>query len=167
MGAEEPGPAGSAMFIRRHADELQDCIAVLNTDNGAGQPRGWYVSGRTDLREAMRPISERLREERADGLSMEVSCGSDECPFLLEGIPALKLWVDTTQYRQVHHQASDTFDKVDANFFRAGGAVAAATAYAIADQRRRLAPHIGEDAVRQIPRTARLDVELAHKLWKP
>jgi hypothetical protein len=60
--AEEPGPAGSAMFIKRHANELQDCIAVLNTDNGAGRPRGWYVSGRTDLRDAMRPITERLRD---------------------------------------------------------------------------------------------------------
>jgi hypothetical protein len=98
---------------------------------------------------------------------MEVSCGSDECPFLLEGIPALKLWVDTTQYREVHHQASDTFDKVDSNSFRSGGAVVAATTYAIADQRTRLAPHIGQDAVRQIMGTAKLDVELVHKLWKP
>ena len=165
--AEEPGPPGSAMFIKRHANELQDCIAALNTDNGAGRPRGWYVNGRNDLRDAMRPITERLRDLRADGLSMDASCGSDECPFLLEGIPALKLWVDTTPYRQVHHQASDTFDKVDSNSFRAGGAVVAATTYAIADQRTRLAPHIGQDAVRQILRTAKLDVDLMYSLWKP
>ena len=50
------------MFIKRHANELQDCIAVLNTDNGAGRPRGWYVNGRKDLRDAMRPIAERLRD---------------------------------------------------------------------------------------------------------
>jgi hypothetical protein len=34
-------------------------------------------------------------------------------------IPALKLWVDTRQYRQVHHQRSDTIDKVDSSSFRA------------------------------------------------
>ena len=165
--AEEPGPPGSAMFIKRHASELQDCIAVLNTDNGAGRPRGWYVNGRKDLRNAMRPVAERLRDLRADGLSMDASCGSDECPFLLEGIPALKLWVDTAQYRQVHHQISDTFDKVEANSFRTGGAVVARTSYAIADQRKRIAPHIGQDAVRQILRTAKLDVDLMHSLWRP
>ncbi|HET7696540.1 MAG TPA: M20/M25/M40 family metallo-hydrolase [Vicinamibacterales bacterium] len=165
--AEEPGPPGSAMFIKRHANDLQNCIAVLNTDNGAGRPRGWYVNGRNDLRAAMRPISARLRDLRADGLSMDASCGSDECPFLLEGIPALKLWVDTTQYRQVHHQASDTFDKVDATSFRAGGAVVAMTTYTIANQPSRLAPHIGQDTVRQILRTAKLDVELMYSLWKP
>ena len=165
--AEEPGPPGSAMFIKRNATDLRDCVAVLNTDNGAGRPRGWYVNGRIDLRDAMRPIAEHLRALRAEGLSTDVSCGSDECPFLLEGIPALKLWVDTTQYRQVHHKASDTLDKVDSNSFRAGGAVVAVTTYAIADQRNRLAPHIGQDAVRKILRTAKLDVELVHKLWKP
>jgi carboxypeptidase Q len=165
--AEEPGPPGSAMFIKSHATELADCIAVLNTDNGAGRARGWYVNGRHDVRNAMRPITQRLRDLRADGLSMDVSCGSDECPFLLEGIPALKLWVDTTQYRQVHHQASDTFDKVDSNSFRAGGAVVARTTYAVADQQNRIAPRIGQEAVRQILRTAKLDVDLMYSLWKP
>ena len=98
---------------------------------------------------------------------MEVTCGSDECPFLLEGIPALKLWVDTVQYRQVHHQASDTFDKVHPSSLRAGGAVAAVTTYLIADQRTRIARHIGQDAVRKILRTAKLDVDLVYSLWKP
>ncbi len=106
-------------------------MAVLNTDNGAGRSRGWYVNGRDDVRDAMQPIADLLRNFGADGTSKEVSCGSDDCPFLLEGIPALKLWVDTAQYRAVHHQASDTFDKVDALSFRAGGAVVAITTYAI------------------------------------
>lgn len=165
--AEEPGPPGSAMFIKRHATELGDCVAILNLDNGAGRPRGWYVNGRQDLRDAMRPIVKRLRTFGAEGLSMDVTCGSDECPFLLEGIPALKLWVDTVQYRQVHHQTSDTFDKVDPALLRTGGTVAAVTTYLIADQRTRIARHIDQDAVRQILRTAKLDVDLVYSLWKP
>lgn len=165
--AEEPGPPGSAMFIKRHATDLPDCVAALNTDYGAGRPRGWHVVGGDDLRDAMRPIADRLRDFGADGLSMDLNCGSDECPFLLEGIPALKLWVDTVQYRQVHHQASDTFDKVDSASLRAGGAVVAVTTYAIADQATRIAPHIGQDAVRKILRTAKLDIDLMNALWKP
>jgi len=165
--AEEPGPPGSAMFISRHRSELRDCVAVLNTDNGAGRARGWHVNGRNDLRSAMRPIAKRLRAFGADGLSVDLTCGSDECPFLLEGIPALKLWVDTTRYWQVHHQASDTFDKVDPASFRTGGAVVATTTYAIAEHPTRIAPQIGQDAVRQILRAARLDVDLVHALWKP
>jgi hypothetical protein len=37
----------------------------------------------------------------------------------------------------------------------------------VADERRRIAPRIGQDAVRQILRTARLDVDLVYSLWKP
>jgi hypothetical protein len=133
---------------------------------GAGLA-GWHVNGREELRDAMRPIAEHLRTLGADGLSTDVTCGSDECPFLLEGIPALKLWVDTAQYREVHHKASDTFDKVDALLFRAGGAVVAVTTYALAEQPRRLAPHIGQDAVPQILRDTRLDVDLVYAMWRP
>ena len=118
-------------------------------------------------RDAMRPIADRLRDLGADGLSMDLNCGSDECPFLLEGIPALKFWVDTTHYGEVHHKPSDTFDKVDPALLRAGGAVVAVTTYAIADQPTRIAPQIGQDAVRQILRSAKLDVDLIYRLWKP
>jgi hypothetical protein len=45
--AEEPGPLGSAMFIKRHATELRDCVAVLNTYNGAGRPRGRMSTAET------------------------------------------------------------------------------------------------------------------------
>jgi hypothetical protein len=165
--AEEPGPPGSAMFIKRHANELRDCVAALNTDNGAGRPRGWHVVGRDDVRDAMRPIADRLRDFGAGGLSMDVGCGSDECPFLLEGIPTLKFWVDTAHYREVHHKPSDTFDKVDSASLRAGGAVVAMTTYAIGDQPSRIAPHVGQDVVQNILRTAKLDIDLMNALWKP
>jgi hypothetical protein len=165
--AEEPGPPGSAIFVKRHGTELRDCVAVLNSDNGAGRPRGWYVSGRDDLREAMRPIADFLARFGADGLSTELSCGSDECPFLLEGVPALKLQVDLAPYREVHHKPGDTLDKVDALFLRTGAAVVATTAYAIAQQPKPIAPHIGTESVRQILKRAGLDAELVYTLWRP
>ncbi|HKP73097.1 MAG TPA: M20/M25/M40 family metallo-hydrolase, partial [Pyrinomonadaceae bacterium] len=35
-GGEEQGLLGSAAYVRAHAKELKDCVAALNTDNGAG-----------------------------------------------------------------------------------------------------------------------------------
>ena len=165
--AEEPGPPGSAMFIKRHAAELRQCVAAVNTDNGAGRPRGWYVHGRADVRDAMRPIAAYLRRFDASGLSSSVQCGSDDCPFILEGTPALKLWVETTQYREVHHRASDTFDKVDLASLKTGAAVVATTTYALAEQPSRIAPRLAPEAVRRILRSAKLDVELLDALWRP
>ena len=96
-----------------------------------------------------------------------MNCGSDECPFVLEGIPALKLWVDMERYEEIHHKPSDTFDKVDTASLKAGGAVVAVTGYAIADLPGRIAPQIGQKSVREILRAARLDFDLMEALWKP
>jgi len=50
-----------------------------------------------------------------DGLSQQTSFDTDHGHFLLEGIPALDLWVDVSHYGEVHHKTSDTIDKVDAH----------------------------------------------------
>jgi len=41
------------------------------------------------------------------------------------------------------------------------------TTYAIADHATRIAPHIGQDRVRKILRSAKLDMNLVNALWKP
>src|SRR5919199_6168178 len=92
-GGEEQGLLGSAAYVRAHAAELGKCVAVLNTDNGAGHPRGWKVEGRRDVEDALRPISQRLLAGvSGDGISREVSFDTDHGAFMLEGIPSLDLW---------------------------------------------------------------------------
>jgi carboxypeptidase Q len=45
-GGEEQGLLGSYAYTQTHKSELDKCVAVLNTDNGAGHPKGWKVEGR-------------------------------------------------------------------------------------------------------------------------
>ena len=76
---------------------MSRCVAVLNTDNGAGHPKGWKVEGRKDMKEAMQSIRDsRLRDRSGGGLSMETTYDTDHGPFMLQGIPVLDLWVDMT-----------------------------------------------------------------------
>lgn len=168
-GGEEQGILGSYAYAQAHAAELGKCIAVLNTDNGAGHPKGWKVEGRKDLRQAMEPLSHALLAGlSADALSMDMTYDTDHGPFLLQGIPALDLWVDMTHYMEIHHKSSDTFDKVDPLEFKDGAAVVAVTAYAIADQLQLIAPHIDHAAVGEIVRKAGLEDLLQHVgVWKP
>jgi len=89
-------------------------------------------------------------------------------PFLLQGVPALDLWVDMSKYFEVHHKASDTMDKVDALDFKAGEAIVAVTAYAIAQTQKPIAPHVDHKAVGEILKDAKLDELLEHVgVWKP
>jgi hypothetical protein len=87
---------------------------VLNTDNGAGHPKGWKVEGRTDLGDAMKPISQSLLAGMGgEGLSMDTTFDTDHGHFMPEGIRSLDLWVDMSGYGKVHHKSSDTIDKLD------------------------------------------------------
>jgi hypothetical protein len=149
--------------------ELDKCVAVLNTDNGAGHPKGWKVEGREDLKESMTPIgSTYLRDLSAGAISMEVTFDTDHGPFMIHGIPALDLWVDDPPYGAVHHKSGDTFDKVDPIFFKADTAVVAATAYVLAQMPKPIAPHLDHSAVGEILKKAELDQYLiAHGDWVP
>ncbi|HEX8069502.1 MAG TPA: M20/M25/M40 family metallo-hydrolase [Pyrinomonadaceae bacterium] len=147
-GGEEQGLLGSAAYARAHAAELGRCVAALNTDNGAGHPKGWKVEGRADVRAALAPISHTLlRDLGGEGLSNETTFDTDHGPFMLAGVPALDLWVDMARYNDVHHKTSDTLDKVDRHNLAAGAAVLAVTAYAVAERPEPLAPHLDHAAV--------------------
>lgn len=168
-GGEEEGMLGSTAYVQAHKNELSKCDAVLNTDNGAGHPKGWKVEGRTDLRQAMQPWSDDLLKDMSGGdLSLETTYDTDHGPFMLQGVPALDLWVDMTKYFEVHHKSSDTFDKVDPLDFKAGTAIVAATAYAIAESDKPIAEHIDHAAVREILRNAKLEDMVENVgAWKP
>ena len=144
--------------MKAHKSELGKCVAVLNTDNGAGHPKGWKVEGRKDLADALMPISNSMLEGLgAGGRSPEVSFDTDHAHFMLDGIPALDLWVDMAHYGEVHHKSSDTIDKVDAHNLANGAAVVAVTAYAIAERNERIAPHIDHKAVGEILKKSNLE----------
>jgi carboxypeptidase Q len=168
-GGEEEGLLGSYAYTQTHMSELDKCVAVLNTDNGAGHPKGWKVEGREDLKKAMQPWSDGLLKDLNGGdLSLDTTYDTDHGPFMLQGIPALDLSVDMTHYFEIHHKSSDTFDKVDGLDFKAGEAIVAVTAYAIAQSEKPIAPHIDHQAVGQILKKAKLEELLQHVgVWKP
>lgn len=167
-GGEEQGLLGSTAYVRAHAAELAKCVAALNTDNGAGHPRGWKVQGRADLTQALKPISDSLLVNLSgNGISQETTFDTDHGSFMLEGIPALDLWVDMSKYNDVHHKSSDTIDKVDAHNLAAGAAIVAITAYALADDLRPVAPRLDRPAVGENLRKANLENFIREiGLWK-
>ncbi|HKV41495.1 MAG TPA: M20/M25/M40 family metallo-hydrolase [Blastocatellia bacterium] len=166
-GGEEQGLLGSTAYVKAHRSELDRCVAVLNTDNGAGHPRGWKVEGRSDLAQAIAGYKSLLTDLDGAGVSEEASYDTDHGPFMLEGVPALDLWVDMTHYGEIHHKSSDTFDKVNAHDLADGAAVVAVTAYAVADRPDPIVPHLDHNAVEQILKKANVEDFLkAVGAWK-
>jgi Zn-dependent M28 family amino/carboxypeptidase len=167
-GGEEQGLLGSEAYAHAHAAELKNCVAALNTDNGAGHPKGWKYEGREDVRLALAPLGALLAGLGGEGLSEETSFDTDHGHFMLAGVPALDLWVDMTHYNDVHHKAADTVEKVKGHDLAAGAAVVAVTAYTIADRPGAFAPHLDHRGVGEILKKAGVDeLLIAVGRWKP
>lgn len=140
-GAEELDLLGSRAYVAAHDAELDDCVAVLNADDGAGEPRGWQVIGREDVAAALEARVAGLLGGLGGGArSLEVTGNSDHAPFWLRGVPALNLWVDTSEYLAVHHLPGDTVDKIAPHRVVRAAAIVAVTAWILADSPERLAP---------------------------
>ena len=150
-GGEEPGQLGSLQYARAHADELKNVVAVLNTDTGAGRPKGWRVGGRLDLQAAMQPLANAyLRDLAASEILLDTTCSTDHCAFLLRGVPTLNLLTDRTLYEQVIHRTGDTFDKINAVDLKAVAAVVAVTTYVLAQHPQPIARHLEHAEVSRI-----------------
>src|SRR5262249_10631560 len=112
-GGEEQGLLGSSAYVESHAEDIAKCIAALNSDDGAGRPRGWISPGRKDVSRGMKDISKSLLATLGgDQLTQDMTYAfdSDHGPYILQGVPALDLWVEDARYEEVHHKATDTID---------------------------------------------------------
>jgi carboxypeptidase Q len=169
-GGEEPGLLGSTAYVAAHRNrDLAHCIMVVNTDDGTGHPWGWKLHGRTDVRDAMQPISDALlRDYGAANLTTDFSYDTDHAPFLLEGLPVLDFLPSELHYNDIHHKASDTFDKVDPVDAKADTAIVAMVTYTMADLPQPLAPHIDHKAVdAMLKKTNAYGNLKAMGIWKP
>jgi hypothetical protein len=147
-GGEEEGLVGSRTYVHNHASELDRCVAVLNTDNGAGHPLGWKVQGRDDVAQFLRPLSESLLAPLGGtDISKKITFDTDHGFFMLQGIPSFDMEVDMKSYDEIHHTVGDTLDKVDVHPLDDGTALLAVTAWAIAQNPQRIAPRLSQKDV--------------------
>ncbi len=141
--AEEQGENGSKAFVHAHAADMNQVVAYLNTDTGAGRPLGWNVAGRDDLARALSPLVPLLDRIGGSATSDDLSFDTDVAAFIVAGVPALNLDVVDDQYDAVlHHKPADTLDKVDIHDLTAGAAMLAVTAYALAETPQRAVPRL-------------------------
>lgn len=166
-GGEEEGIIGSRAYVKEHAAEVEKCVANLNSDNGAGEVKGWLVEGDEAAVKGMEPIAKSLDGFGAGKVEKEIDFDTDDGPFLLAGVPAYELHVDMSGYGAIHHTAGDTLDKVEAKNLATASAVMALAAYHIAQDPNPVAPHLDHAAIAALLKDKDLGEFLLHTgLWK-
>ena len=111
FGSEEIGLLGGFDYVKQNRDELSKHMLATQSDFGAGliYEVKSGVKGKA---------GNAVLKEIADALGLPMSDaptngGPDIGPMFNEGVPAMRLQQDGTDYFDYHHTPDDTFDKID------------------------------------------------------
>ena len=130
---EEQGAAGAQTYATEHIGDLQNHIAALESDLGAGHPIGVNFVGKPELEEWIRPVAQVLDSIGAGTIRSAREVGSDVDPLNEKGVPGFSPNPDSRFYFNYHHTPADTFDKVDPRELNENAAVMTVLSYALAD----------------------------------
>jgi hypothetical protein len=140
--AEELGLEGSEAYVRRHADELENVVAVINLDM-PGAPRSLAYNGDAAVEPFLKQLVAGLA---AYELSQEIGRwtggnGSDYAPFVRHGVCALTIGGELGPGVKHYHTAGDTYDTVDRRGTVQSSAVLAVLVRRLADEPQRPTRH--------------------------
>lgn len=112
---EEQGLLGARAYADAHggADVIARHVIGAESDFGAGRIYGFNTSAPAGQRATSDAIAEVLRPLGIDYLQDKGSPGPDISPLAAKGGAWGWLGQDGTDYFDLHHNANDTFDKVD------------------------------------------------------
>lgn len=134
FSGEEQGMLGSFEYVKAHRAELDKYRGVIILDDGIGRVTGFSLGHRPEMEAGIQEILKPLESWGANTHTLDVSFGTDELDFFLEGVPTLVANQEEANYLPNYHAASDTLDKVDIRELKLHTVLAALTAWGIADR---------------------------------
>jgi carboxypeptidase Q len=167
---EEQGMLGSWAYAKAHRNELDKMTAAIVFDDGIGRVTGYSLSGRKDVAAAVRDALSPAQSLGANDLTFDADVGTDNFDFLLEGVPTLVANQEPANYMLNYHAQSDTYDKVDIGELKQHVAIAAVTAFGIADRLERIGSRQSRSEIEALMKESGLDQQLQHdgmwRLWQ-
>jgi len=163
---EEKGDLGSRAYARAHRAELDRMVAAIIYDSGRGRVTSFSLGGRKDLLVGVRDALEPLKSFAPLEFTFDAPGDADDLDFALEGVPALVARQDAANYVLSIYSASDTVEQVDVGEMKRSAAIAAVTAYALADAATRIGPRETRGEVEQLLKYTGLEKSLkAEGAW--
>ena len=160
FSGEEQGTIGSYEYVKAHRAELDKMRAMITYDSGIGRVTGYSLGGRRDIEAGVREVLKPLESWGANNHTYDASFGTDNFDFLLEGVPTLVANQEEANYLPNYHAASDTLDKVDLRELKLHAALAALTAWGIADRTEPLGKRLSRAELDTLVKETGLDQQL-------
>lgn len=160
FSGEEQGTIGSREYVKAHRDEMGKIRAMIAYDAGIGRVTGYSLGGRRDIEAPLSEILKPLESWGANNHTYDASFGTDNFDFLLEGVPTLVANQEEANYLPNYHAASDTFDKVDIRELKLHTALAALTAWGIADRTEPIGKRLSRAELDALVKETSLDLQM-------
>jgi carboxypeptidase Q len=157
---EEQWMLGSRAYASAHDAELDNMEAAVVFDAGVGPVTGFSLGGRKDTLSAVREALEPVRSLGVKDFTFDAGVDTDNFDFLIEGVPTLVANQGPANYILNYHAASDTFDKVDIGQLKQNTAIAAVTAYALADAETRVGRRLTRPDIEQLMKDTSLGADM-------
>jgi hypothetical protein len=139
----EQGLLGSRAYAQAHRAELDAMIAAISFNAGDAPVTGYSLGDRKDAVSPMRDALEPVRTLGVKDFALNAPVSTDNLPFLLQGV--LTLTPESS-----FEAASHTFNKTAVTALKHNVAVAAITAYALADAPERIASRQSPAEIEQL-----------------
>jgi carboxypeptidase Q len=170
FSGEEQGMYGSWQYALAHRAELDRIRGAVVFDSGVGRVTGYSLTGRGDIEPGVREILKPLDSWDISHHTLEGDIGTDNWDFFLEGVPTLVAEQEEANYLPNYHAASDTFDKVDIRELKINTALAAVTAWGIADRAEPLGKRLSRAEMERLLKETHLDDKMKDQgyweLWR-
>jgi carboxypeptidase Q len=168
FSGEEQGMYGSWQYALAHRAELDKIRGVVVFDSGVGRVTGYSLTGRRDIEPGVREILKPLDSWDISHHTLDGDIGTDNWDFFLEGVPTLVAEQEEANYLPNYHAASDTFDKVDIRELKINTALAAVTAWGIADRAEPLGKRLSRLEMERLLKETHLDEKMKDLgYWEP
>jgi carboxypeptidase Q len=163
---EEAGFLGSRADARLHRAELDQTVAMITFDSGAGRITGFSTGGRTDVVAAADAALEPAAGLGAFTQTADAFIGTDNYDYLVEGVPNFVANQNVDAYLPNYHASSDTLDKVDLRELKANTAVAAVFSWELANSEQRTGSRQTRSEVTNLIKATALDQKMrTFSLW--
>jgi acetylornithine deacetylase/succinyl-diaminopimelate desuccinylase-like protein len=161
---EEQSMPGSWAYVRAHRPELDRARAAIIFGEGFGRVTGYRLNGRHDIeagvRDAMKPIESLGAGHHAFDAPLETG----NFDFLIEGVPTLIARQDINVSTNHQGPAPET---VDMNELKRNTAIAAVTAFGIAERAEPLGPRQSRAQIESLLKSSALDQQMkVAGLWQ-
>jgi Zn-dependent M28 family amino/carboxypeptidase len=163
---KDQGMAGSWAYVRAHHEELDRARAAILFDAAAKRVNGFALNGRHDIESGVREVLKPIDSMGVARHSFNAPLELDSFDFLLEGIPTIVTATVEASELGGHRASSNSLDKIDIKELKRNTAIAAVTAFGVAERAEPIGPRQSRVEIESLLKTTGLDVQMKTKsLW--